>query len=78
MEKQSSEGRFLWPVVAVICACIVSAGLFFGLRSSSPTPSAREATTHPHPDAQRLAAPSGATSVKDDTQGVVVYVTWKS
>ena len=32
MENQSSEGRFLWPGVTVVCACIIAAGIFFGLK----------------------------------------------
>ena len=27
---------YVWPGVIVVCACIVSAGIFFGLRSSGP------------------------------------------
>jgi hypothetical protein len=36
MENQSSEGRFLWPGVTVVCACIVGAGVYFGLKDSAP------------------------------------------
>ena len=39
MEIQSSEGRFLWPGVAVVYACIVAAGVFFGLKDSVPASS---------------------------------------
>jgi len=38
MENQSGEGRFLWPGVAVVCACIVGAGVYFGLKDSAPAP----------------------------------------
>ena len=29
---------YVWPGVIVVCACIVSSGIFFGLRSSGPAP----------------------------------------
>jgi len=38
MENQPSEGQLLWPGVAVICGCIVGAGVFFGLKDSAPPP----------------------------------------
>ena len=81
MENQSSEGRFLWPGVAIVCACIVGAGVYFGLKDSAPAPASSPATGSPAPssysqaDTAPLAAPSGSAPGNDDTQGVVVYVT---
>ena len=84
MENQSSEGRFLWPGVAVVCACIVGAGVYFGLKDSAPPPVApapSSATGSPtpssysQPDTAPLAAPGGSAPGNDDTQGVMVYVT---
>ena len=68
MENQSSEGRFLWPGVTVVCACIIAAGIFFGLKDSAPVPS---------PAANGRAGISAPLAAHDnnDTQGVVVYVT---
>ena len=73
MENQSSEGRFLWPGVAVVCACIVGAGVYFGLKDSAQAPVApasSPATGSPAPSSYSQPAP-GST----DTQGVMVYVT---
>ena len=79
MDNQSSEGRFLWPGVAVVCACIVGAGVYFGLKDSAPAPVAPASSpatgspapsSYSQPDTAPLATPGNT-----DTQGVVVYVT---
>ena len=71
-----------WQRVVIICACIVAAGIFFGLRSSGPTPSSPSPSTYSRPDSQGLTAPMrrmelpGRTAPgNDDTRGVVVFVT---
>jgi WD40 repeat protein len=33
METQPHQGTLLWPGVAIVCACIVGASIFFGMRS---------------------------------------------
>ena len=78
MENQSSEGRFLWPGVAVVCACIVGAGVYFGLKDSTPAPvapapSSATGTPAPSSDFQLTAPPLFPGNT--DTQGVMVYVT---
>ena len=65
--KTSVEDRFGWPIVAVICAGIVSAGIYFGLRSTDPAP---VPTNVPNSSVPRVTSPSN-----QDKHGVMVYIT---
>ncbi len=61
------QNKLVWPIVAVVCASLIGAGLYYGLRSedqsgSSNTPSVRGT------DQQEDNSDSG-------TQEITVYVT---
>jgi hypothetical protein len=81
MESQSNESPALWPCVAVLCSGIIASGIFFGLRNTSPAPSATSETRtdlpapSSHSSATDLPAPTRTATGTEDTQGVVVYVT---
>ena len=65
------QSKLVWPITAIVCAAIVSGGLYFGLRDSGPRASTPQLLTSPGSTSDAGAvqqAPPGA-------QGPIVYAT---
>ena len=79
----ASSGRWIWPGTAVVCALVISTGLYFGLKDSAPLGDNAPPASAPVPQDLPYSAPpppsnanSSATQAPhEDPNEIVVYVT---
>lgn len=70
MEK--AKNNFVWPVVAVVCTCIIASGVYLGLRNHQPQPTIQSYAVSPSSD---YATSDSRVSTGIDKSDPIVYVT---